>query len=179
MKLTLREQLMAATFAGIIAAFSQIIIPVGVVPWSLQTFIVGLSVTLLGRKVGTWAVLIYFLLGLIGLPVFAGGASGMAALFGPTGGYLIGFIFTSLVIGTIIKYTNYTYFWTISANLVGFLIALCFGTIWLKFAADMTWSASFATGFLGFLFPEVIKATCSGWLSVLLIRRLPQNFFSF
>lgn len=178
MKLTLHEQLMAATFAGIIAIFSQIIIPIGVVPWSLQTFIVGLSVTLLGRKVGTWAVLIYFLLGLIGLPVFAGGASGVAALFGPTGGYLIGFIFTSFIIGTIIKYTGYTYFGTISANLIGFLVALFFGTIWLKFAAGMNWPAAFATGFLGFLFPEIIKAICSGWFSVLLIRRLPQKFFN-
>lgn len=178
MKLTIHEQLMAASFAGIIAIFSQIIIPVGVVPWSLQTFIIGLSVTLLGRKVGTWSVLIYFLLGLIGLPVFAGGASGIAALFGPTGGYLIGFIFTSLIIGTILKNKEYTFFWTISANLIGFLVALCFGTIWLKFVADMTWSAAFATGFLGFLFPEIIKSICSGWFSVLLIHRLPQKFFS-
>lgn len=178
MKLTLYEQLMAATFAGIIAIFSQIILPIGVVPWSLQTFIVGLSVTLLGRKVGTWAVLIYFLLGLIGLPVFAGGASGVAALFGPTGGYLIGFIFTSLLIGTMMKYTEYTYFWTITANLAGFLLALFFGTVWLKFAVGMTWPAAFATGFLGFLFPEIVKAICSGWFSVLLIHRLPQKFFS-
>ncbi|GMA45199.1 hypothetical protein GCM10025853_26560 [Tetragenococcus halophilus subsp. halophilus DSM 20339] len=117
MKLTLHQQLMAATFAGIIAIFSQIIIPVGVVPWSLQTFIIGLSVTLLGRRVGTWSVLIYFLLGLIGLPVFAGGASGVAALFGPTGGYLIGFIFTSLIIGTIMKYRKYNFFGQLSPTL--------------------------------------------------------------
>jgi len=178
MKLTLHEQLMAATFAGVIAIFSQIIIPIGLVPWSLQTFIVGLSVTLLGRKVGTWSVLIYFLLGLIGLPVFAGGSSGAAVLFGPTGGYLIGFIFASLIIGTIIKYTEYTFFWAIIANLIGFLIALGFGTTWLKFSADMTWPAALTTGFLGFLFPEVVKAICAGCFSILLIHRLPQKFFS-
>ncbi len=67
MKLSLKEQITAAIFAGIIAVFSQIVIPIGVVPFSMQTFIVGLTVTILGRKVGTWAIIIYLLLGLIGL----------------------------------------------------------------------------------------------------------------
>lgn len=178
MKLTLHEQLLAATFAGIIAIFSQIIIPLGIVPLSLQTFIVGLTVTLLGRKVGIWSVLIYFLLGAIGLPVFAGGGSGVGYLLGPTGGFLVGFIFASLIIGTIIKYTGYAYFSTIVANLLGFIVALFFGTIWLKFAADMNWTPAISTGFFGFLFPEIIKAIASGWLSVVLIRRLPQRFLS-
>ena len=86
MKLTLREQLIAAIFAGIIGIFSQIIIPLGIIPLSLQTFIVGLTVTLLGRKIGTWSIICYLLLGLMGIPVFAGAKAGFGALLGPTGG---------------------------------------------------------------------------------------------
>src|SRR5699024_5062047 len=88
-------------FAALIAVASQIVIPLGLVPFSLQTLMIGLTASLLGRRVGTWSIIIYLLLGLIGLPVFAGGASGFGVLFGPTGGYLIGFIFASLLIGTL------------------------------------------------------------------------------
>lgn len=176
MKLSLREQVTAAIFAGIIAVFSQIIIPLGIVPLSLQTFIVGLTVTLLGRKTGTWAIVIYLLLGLIGLPVYAGAGSGLGALLGPTGGYLIGFLFTGLVLGTILKKFPATYFWVILANLIGFIVTLLFGSIWLKYAADLTWPAAISGGFISFLLPEIIKAVASGTLGVLLLHRLPEKF---
>ncbi len=176
MKLSLREQVIAAIFAGIIAAFSQIIIPLGVVPLSLQTFIVGLTVTLLGRKTGTWAIIIYLLLGLIGLPVYAGAGSGIGSVLGPTGGYLVGFIFTGLILGTLLKKGPTTYVWVITANLIGFIVTLFFGSIWLKYAADLTWSAAIAGGFISFLIPEIIKAIASGTLGVLLLRRLPEKF---
>jgi len=179
MKLSLREQLTAAIFAGIISIFSQIIIPLGIVPLSLQTFIVGVTASLLGRKVGTWSVVVYFLLGLIGLPVFAGGSSGLAALLGPTGGYLIGFLFTPWAISSLIKLLGENYPGVITANLTGFLVTLAFGSLWLKFAADLTWTAAFSTGFIGFLVPEVIKAVASGWVSLLLIRHIPERFLSF
>lgn len=177
MKLTLREQLLAAIFAGIIAVLSQITIPLGLVPLSLQTFIVGLTVTLLGRKTGTWAIVIYLLLGLIGLPVYAGAGSGIGALLGPTGGYLIGFLFTGLVLGTLLEKVPTTYFWVIFANLIGFVVTLLFGSIWLKYAADLTWVAAFTGGFASFLLPEIIKAVASGLLGVFLLRRLPKKLF--
>lgn len=176
MKLSLREQLIAAIFAGIISIISQITIPLGLVPLSLQTFIVGLTVTLLGRKVGTWAIIIYLLLGLIGLPVYAGGGSGIASLLGPTGGYLVGFLFTGLVLGTLLEKVPTTLFWIVLANLIGFIVTLLFGSVWLKFAADMTWSAALLSGFVGFLLPEVIKAVFSGIIGLVLLQRLPQKF---
>ncbi|MEG3033286.1 MAG: biotin transporter BioY, partial [Enterococcus sp.] len=89
MRITLREQLLAAIFAGIISILSQVTIPFGLIPLTLQTFIIGLTVTILGTKTGTWAITIYLILGLIGIPVFAGGSAGFGVLFGPTGGFLI------------------------------------------------------------------------------------------
>jgi len=134
------------------------------------------TVTLLGRKIGTWSIAIYLLLGLIGLPVYAGGSSGLGAILGPTGGYLMGFLFTGLVLGTLLKKVPNTYFWVISANLFGFMVTLLFGSIWLKFASDLSWTAAITGGFLRFLFPEIIKAVASGALSVLLLHRLPEKF---
>ena len=86
MKLPLREQIYAAFFAIIIAGLSQLTIPLGLIPLTGQTFAVGLAVTFLGMRTGTMSILIYLLLGLIGLPVFAGGASGIGVVLGPTGG---------------------------------------------------------------------------------------------
>ena len=82
-------------FAALIVVCSWIQIPAAV-PFTLQTFAVFLTVGLLGGKRGTIAVLIYILLGMVGLPVFSGFKGGIGALLGTTGGYIIGFIFASL-----------------------------------------------------------------------------------
>ena len=100
-KASLRSLILAAEFAVIIAVLSQFTIPLGIVPLTGQTFAIGLTATVLGKRTGTYAILIYFLLGLIGLPVYAGMSSGFGVLFGPTGGYLIGFIFNGLLTGYI------------------------------------------------------------------------------
>lgn len=85
-----------AMAVALIAVCSWIQIPT-TVPFTLQTFAVFLSVSLLGGGRGTLAVLVYILLGAAGAPVFAGGAGGPSALFSATGGYIIGFFFSALV----------------------------------------------------------------------------------
>ena len=72
MKLPLREQIYAAFLPSLFAGLSQLTIPLGLIPLTGQTFAVGLAVTFLGMRTGTMSILIYLLLGLIGLPVFAG-----------------------------------------------------------------------------------------------------------
>lgn len=86
-----------AVAAVLIAICSWISIP-AVVPFTLQTFAIFLSVLVLGGRRGTITVLLYLLLGLIGVPVFAGFSAGPHVLFGTTGGYLIGFILSALII---------------------------------------------------------------------------------
>lgn len=177
MRLMLREQLLAAMFAGMIAVGAQIIIPLGFIPLSLQTFTIGLTASLLGRRIGTWAIGLYILLGMIGLPVFAGGKSGFGVIFGPTGGYLLGFIFASLLIGTLLKNRTWSYLSVICVNLIGFLLALAIGAAWLTFVADLSFLQGLNSGFLPFLLPEVLKATGVGILAVLIKKRLPDKFF--
>ena len=75
-------------------------------------------VTILGKKTGTIAVAMYLLMGMIGLPVLAGGSAGIAHYFGPTGGFLVGFIFQAYVTGLILEKLTFNYFWSITANLV-------------------------------------------------------------
>ena len=80
-----------AVFAVIIAICSWISIP-ATVPFTLQTFAIFLTVGVLGGKKGSLAVLVYILLGAVGVPVFAGFSAGIGILFGNTGGYIVGFL---------------------------------------------------------------------------------------
>lgn len=87
---TATDLALIATFTAIIVVTSVVSIPIGSVPITLQTFSVLLAGAVLGARRGLLAVLLYLLLGAIGLPVFAGGSSGLATFVGPTAGYLIG-----------------------------------------------------------------------------------------
>jgi biotin transport system substrate-specific component len=175
MKLTLRNQIYAAFFAVIIAFLSQLTIPLGLIPLTGQTFAIGLAVTFLGMRTGTMAILIYLLLGLIGLPVFAGGASGIGVLFGPTGGYLIGFIFNGLITGKLLEKDQLNYIKGILANILGAFATLLFGTLWLKWSASMSWTGAFNGGFVLFILPGIIKAIAAGYLGIFLKRRLHKS----
>ena len=83
-------------FVGLMAICSWISIPTAI-PFTMQTFAVFLAVMILGGKRGTLAIVVYLLLGLVGVPVFAGFSAGPGVLFGTTGGYLIGFVFSGLL----------------------------------------------------------------------------------
>ena len=83
--------------AAIIAALAQIVIPIGAVPITLQTFAVGLVAAILKPREATLAATLYLILGAIGLPVFAGGGGGLQAFFSPSAGYLLAYPFFAFV----------------------------------------------------------------------------------
>ena len=172
MKLTSREIVLAGLFAAIIGILSQFTIPFGPIPLTLQTFAVGFVVTILGKKTGTIAVAIYLLMGMIGLPVLAGGSAGIVHYFGPTGGFLVGFIFQAFFTGLIIEKTRFNYFWSILANVVGAFITLFFGSLWLKYSGSLPWYAAFSAGMIPFILPGLIKALAAGYLGALIGKRL-------
>ena len=91
-----RDMVYIAMFAVLIAVCSWISVP-ATVPFTLQTFGVFVTVGVLGGKRGSLSVLVYLLLGMIGVPVFAGFSGGIGCLLGNTGGYIIGFLFSALV----------------------------------------------------------------------------------
>ena len=91
---------LCAMFAALTAALSWVAIPMPWgVPYNLGLIGVYMAGGLLGAKRGTAAIVVYVLLGAMGLPVFAGFRSGPEALFGPTGGYIFGYILAALAIG--------------------------------------------------------------------------------
>lgn len=119
-----------ALFAAIISVCSIISIPVGSVSITFQILGICLAVGFLGLSKGTISVLIYILLGLIGIPVFSGGTSGFAKLVSPTGGYIVGFIFTAMIIGLSIKFFGRRLLVLIISMIIGVLACYAFGTAW-------------------------------------------------
>lgn len=99
----LRMMIISALFAAIIGVLAQVTVPLPLVPITGQTLAIGLAATILGARYGTLSVLIYLCMGAIGIPVFAQMSGGLGILVGPTGGYLIGFIPTALIIGFFLK----------------------------------------------------------------------------
>ena len=112
------------------------------VPITGQTLAIGLVVTILGLKFGSYAVVLYVCLGAIGLPVFQMFTGGLGILVGPTGGYIIGFIPTAIVMGLYLKNFGTSLFHALIANLIGMIITLVFGAVWLKIVADLSWTAA-------------------------------------
>ena len=89
-------------FAALIAVCAQIAVPM-TVSFTMQTFAVCLCAGLLGWKRSTVSVIVYILLGMVGLPIFTGFKSGVAAITGPTGGYIVGFVLTALITGALVQ----------------------------------------------------------------------------
>lgn len=159
--------------AAIIAVCSWISIPL-TVPITLQTMGVVLISGLFGAKRGTLSTLLYILIGAIGVPVFSGFKSGFGVLLGSTGGYIIGFIFTALIVGIVSDKTNKL--WALILSMVvGILVCYAFGTVWFAVVyAKTNEPASLAT-ILGwcvipFLIPDAVKIA----LAAVLTNRLKK-----
>ncbi|MFJ7636830.1 biotin transporter BioY [Peribacillus sp. NPDC097206] len=168
----LRMMIITALFAAIIGILSQLTIPLPLVPITGQTLAVGLAATILGARYGTYSVVLYLFIGAAGVPVFAEMSGGLAKIFGPTGGYLLSYIPTVFITGWILEKTRFTFPIALIANIIGMMITLTIGTIWLKYAAALTWTAAIASGFAPFLIVGILKALLASWLGVSIRARL-------
>lgn len=156
-----KELVYVALCAVIIAICSWISIPTAV-PFTLQTFGIYLTIAVLGGKLGTISFLIYLTLGAIGLPVFAGFKGGFAALTGPTGGYIIGFLATALIMWGFEKFFGKNKISFIISAIIGLVVCYSLGTIWFMkvFSAangPIGLAATLGMCVVPFIIPDLIK----------------------
>ena len=156
-KLTIYQMSTIALMTALLCILGPMSIPIGAVPISFTNFVIYLAVYLLGTKLGTLSYLIYLLLGIAGLPVFSGYSGGLAKLAGPTGGYLVGFIFMASICGVFIKKCHGKPLFSILGMVIGTLVAYLFGTVWFIAEARCTiWYALTACVF-PFLIGDALK----------------------
>ncbi len=163
-----------AIFAALMTVCSWISIPM-VVPFTLQTFGVFMAVGLLGGKRGTLAVLVYILLGAVGLPVFAGFAGGPGVLFGTTGGYIFGFLFSALAMWAMERIPGKKAVVRIVSMAVGLVICYTVGTAWFmviygRQVGTIGLSAALMMCVIPFLIPDAAKIALAFVLSARLRR---------
>lgn len=168
----LRWLLLSAIFAAMTAVLSQLTIPLPLIPITGQTLAVGLTATILGSRYGTLSLLIYVLLGAVGLPVFTEASGGVQVLFGKTGGYIIGFVLTAYVTGLFLEKTSFTLKNAIIANIIGMFVTLICGSIQLKYVLDIPWDKAIAFGATPFLVVGVVKAILAAVIGIKVRERL-------
>jgi len=170
-----------ALFAALTAAGAFIAIPVGPVPIVLQNLLALLSGLVLGPLMGSAAVGLYLLAGLLGFPVFSGGGGGIARFAGPTGGYLVGYFLAALTAGLIagrpkanasVKVFQIR---VIIAVVAGFLVIYVPGLIGLKTRLNLDWIKTFVTGFIPFTPGDAIKGIAAVLIAPRL-RRIAADF---
>ena len=166
-----------AVFAVIMAICSWISIPAAV-PFTLQTFGVFIAVGVLGGKRGSLSVLVFILLGAIGIPVFANFSGGIGVLAGPTGGYIIGFLFSALLMWAMEKLPGKKSVMQIVSMIAGLIVCYAFGTVWFvivygRMNGPIGFTAALASCVVPFIIPDIIKIA----LAYVISRKLRKYVF--
>ena len=147
-------------------------VPVSPVPVSLVQLGIYLSVYILGKRRGTLAVLLYVIIGAVGLPVFSGFSGGFAKLVGPTGGYILGYVFMAYFAGLVIERSS----GDIIAVFAGFAVAnaLCYvpGTLWLSFQMGTGFKKALLLGVVPYVPADLIKTIAAMIICPVIVQRL-------
>lgn len=167
MKFTPQRIARLALMVAVVAVTASIEIPLGPVPFTLQTFFIAFTGALLGPLDGFIAMVVYLLLGAVGVPVFAGMSAGVAKFVGPTGGYLFSYPFVCALCGCFAKHKDKLIPHIIMAVL-GILLCELMGTVQLKFVNGLEWPVAFVYGFGWFVVKDIICAI----IAVILARQI-------
>lgn len=171
-KFNIHTMALVAVMAAVICILGPLSLPIGIVPISLANLAIYFVLYILGMKRGTAACIIYILIGFVGIPVFAGFSSGPSILLGPTGGYLIGFVFMSIISGLFVDKFFDKWYLCVIGMLIGTAVCYAFGTVWLAHEAHLTVISALAAGVLPFIPGDVIKIVIATLIGPNLHRRL-------
>ena len=163
-----KDMTLIAVMAALICIAGPLTVPLGPIPLTLANFAVYLTGAVLGAKLGSIAVLIYLLLGTVGVPVFSGFSGGIQKLLGPTGGYLIGDLPCALIIGLGVKpgETSPEHKWKLPLFMVlGAAVLYTLGTLWFMVQSGNGLAASLAMCVTPFLPADVIKIAAASLLA--------------
>ncbi len=140
-----------------VSAYIIIPLPFSLSPIALQTMIVNLTGYVLNVKQAFMTMLVYLLVGLAGVPVFTGGSAGPGKLFGPTGGYLFGFLLTAVFLAYF-KGEKYSFRrYALLGCIIGIPLIYLPGVIQLKLLTGMPWDKAIMTGALPFIPLDIVK----------------------
>ena len=162
----------AAMMAAVLCVLGPLSVPVGPVPVAMANFGVSLAAWLLGPRYGALSVAAYLLLGAVGAPVFAGAGAGAAVLFGPTGGYLIGYLAQALIGGWAVERSGGRALWSGLGLAAGVAVSYAFGTAWFILQMGCTLPYALTVCVLPFIPFDAAKVAMASVLGSILRRAL-------
>lgn len=172
-RFAVRDLAYTALMAVVIAACAWLQVPFGQIPFTMQTFGVFLAVGLLGGRLGTLSVVVYLLLGAFGAPVFSGFSGGIGKLAGPTGGYLVGFIFAALVYWGVTKLFGDGPVPSVAGMILGNAVCYAFGTVWFVIVSSKySFMAALSLCVVPYIIPDLCKIALAYVLTLILRDRL-------
>ena len=158
-----------------VSAYIIIPLPFSLSPLALQTLIVNLTGYVLTAKQAFMTMLVYLLVGLAGVPVFTGGSAGPGKLFGPTGGYIIGFLFTAVFLAYF-KGEKYNFKrYALLGCVIGIPLIYVFGVVQLKLITGMGWDKAIMTGALPFIPLDIVKCLAAAVIAYPINRIFANN----
>ena len=146
------------------------------VPITMQTLFVFLSGAILGRKLGVLSQVLYIALGAVGMPFFASGSFGILHLFGPTGGYIAGFVVANYIIGKMLSRSD-SYISIMAAFSAAAFVIFILGSSWLAFGLGFGIERAIYLGVLPFIPGCVLKIIIAGIITKTCIKRSKQLFY--
>lgn len=176
-RLEVRDVLSVALFSALTAvgSFIRVPLPFSPVPITLQTLFTYMAGVLLGGCLGALSQLIYVLIGICGLPIFAGGSAGLSVLIGPTGGYLVGFITGAFVIGKMTEAKkNRGLLWLLTCMIVGTTIIYTSGIIQLMNWTRIDFEKAVMIGVAPFIAGDLLKMLMAAYATHRIRRTLPE-----
>ena len=181
MKISVKEMILVALFAALTAVGAFIKIPVGTVPVTLQILFTALAGIMLGARLGALSQLVYVIIGLFGIPVFAGGTGGFSSIISPSFGYLIGFILGAYVIGKIAENNaKPNFIKLLIASIVGIIVIYAVGVPYLYLIVknvigkNITFAAALKTGFYIFIPGDLLKCIIAAALGTKVVPALKK-----
>ncbi len=156
-KLTVRSMTYIGLMTALLCIVGPLSVPIGIVPVSLTSFAVLLVALILGGYYGTICCAVYLLIGMVGVPVFSAFSGGVGKLFGPTGGYLIAFLFVPMIVAYFSNLGKKNIYQSIIGMVVASIVIYLFGSAWLAFQMEMTYGAAFAVGVIPFVGFDALK----------------------
>jgi len=171
-RISAKRLITIAIGAALVAVCSWISIPF-TIPFTLQTFAVCLIAALLGTVDGLLSLCIYLALGIVGIPVFSGFRGGIAVLLGTTGGYIIGFFFTMLIVGLSVRHFGRKFPVLIISMAIGILVCYAFGTAWFMILyTQKTGPIGLVTALGWCVFPYLLPDAAKIILAAFLVNRI-------
>lgn len=176
MKFSPKEMAVTAVMTALICILGPwaIQIPISPVPITLCTMGIYFALYVLGMKLGILSVVLYVLLGTIGVPVFTNFSGGIGKLLGPTGGYILGYLFLAVICGFFLSKFPEKLPMHVAGFVLGTLALYLFGTLWLQHQLKLTFFAALMTGVIPYVPGDAAKLFIAITVGMPLKKRLKK-----